>query len=329
MKKNKKTIIIIALVLLAVSMLVILKLKNGKGPVEVMSEIRPTLGSINVVISTTGTVYPRNRLEIKPPVGGRIESILVKEGENVKVGQILAWMSSTERAALLDAARGQGEEKLKYWQETYKPIALLAPIDGEVIVATTQPGQTVMTSDAVVVLSDQLIVRAQVDETDIGKISLQQKAVISLDAYPDVKINASVDHIYYESETINNVTIYKVDLIPDEPYVYFRSGMNATIDFNTEGRKDAFLVPVKAVHNENNENYVWLKQKDSNNPVKRIVKLGITDDKNYEIISGVTSEDTIVVTTQEYTLSNSNSDKGTNPFMPKMPSMRRITGTKK
>ena len=329
MKKNKKIIIIIALVLSVVSILAILRLKNGKGPVEIMSEIRPTLGSINVVISTTGTVYPRNRLEIKPPVGGRLESILVKEGENVKVGQILAWMSSTERAALLDAVRGQGEEKLKYWQEAYKPIALLAPIDGEVIVATTQPGQTVTTSDAVVVLSDQLIVRAQVDETDIGKIKLKQKAIISLDAYPDIKINALVDHIYYESETINNVTIYKVDLIPDEPCVYFRSGMNATVDFNTEGRKDTFLVPVQAVHNENNEYYVWLKQKDGNNLIKRVVKLGITDDKNYEIISGVSSEDTIIVITQEYALSNGNSNKGTNPFMPKMPGMRRATSTRK
>ncbi len=329
MKKNKKILVIIALVLAVCFALFILRTKNNHGPAEIMSEIRPALGSINVVISTTGTVYPRNRLEIKPPVGGRIESVLVKEGEKVKAGQILSWMSSTERAALLDAARGQGEEKLKYWQEAYKPIALLAPIEGEVIVATTQPGQTVTTSDAVVVLSDQLIVRAQVDETDIGKISLKQKAVISLDAYPDIRINAFVDHIYYESETINNVTIYKVDLIPDEPCAYFRSGMNATIDFNTEGRKDVFLVPVKAVHSENNENYVWLKQRDSNTPVKRIVKLGITDDKNYEIISGLTSEDTIFVTSKEYAISSGNSNKGTNPFMPKMPGMRKVTGTRK
>jgi membrane fusion protein, macrolide-specific efflux system len=329
MKKNKKIIIITALVLSVVSMLAILRLKNGRGAVEVISEIKPALGSINVYISTTGTVYPRNRLAIKPPVGGRLENILVREGENVKAGQILAWMSSTERAALLDAARGQGEEKLKYWQEAYKPIALLAPIDGEVIVATTQPGQAVTTSDAVVVLSDQLIVRAQVDETDIGKISIKQEAVISLDAYPDIKISAFVDHIYYESETINNVTIYKVDLIPDKPCVYFRSGMNAAIDFITEGGKDILLVPVNAVHNENNEYYVWIKQKEANNFVRRVVELGITDEKNYEIISGVSPDETIVTITQEYTLSNGNSNKGTNPFMPKMPGMRRITGGKK
>ena len=114
-------------------------------------------------------------------------------------------MSSTERAALLDAARGQGEENFKYWEETYRPIPLPSPIDGEVIVATTQPGQTVTASDAVLVLSDHLIVRAQVDETDIGKIKPDMKANITLDAYPDTKIKATVEHIYYESQLIFNL----------------------------------------------------------------------------------------------------------------------------
>ncbi|MBI5050215.1 MAG: efflux RND transporter periplasmic adaptor subunit, partial [Nitrospirae bacterium] len=223
MNKRRKFLFIIILVLLVACTLIILKVRSGIGPAVVAREIKPTVGSIQVVISSTGTVYPKNRLEIKPPVNGRVEEVLVKEGENVTVGQILAYMSSTERAALLDAASDQGEEKLKYWQKIYKAIPLKAPIKGEVIVATTQPGQTVTTSDAVIVLSDQLIVRAQVDETDIGKIKLDQEAIITLDAYPDTKIKAKVDHIYYESQTVNNVIIYKVDLVPENAPEFFRS----------------------------------------------------------------------------------------------------------
>lgn len=177
--------------------------------------IHPRIGDIDIFVSTTGTVLPKNRLEVKPPVNGRIEQVLVQEGQKINAGDTIAVMSSTERAALLDAARGQGEEKLKYWQEVYKPIPLVAPINGEVIVGTIQPGQAVTTNDPVIVLSDRLIVRAQVDETDIGKIKPGQKAVVSLDAYPETKINAIVDHIYYESKTFNNVTIYEVDLLPD------------------------------------------------------------------------------------------------------------------
>ena len=325
MLKNKFKVIFGVLLLLAICTFVIFKIKSKGSSSEIIKEIKPTLGSIQTFISTTGTVYPKNRLEVKPPVGGRIESILVQEGDKVKLGQVLAWMSSTERAALLDAAEGQGEEVLKYWKQVYKPIALLAPINGEVIVATTQPGQTVTTTDAVVVLSDHLIVRAQVDETDIGKVKPEQEAFVALDAYPNEKINATVEHIYYESETVNNVTIYKVDLLPKNVPEFFRSGMNATVDFIAESRKNILLLPVEAVRKENDESYVLLKQADNKNPIKRVVKIGITDDKNYEVLSGITSTDTVIVTTKKY-IFPSGSSTGSNPFLPKMSSSKKNTG---
>ncbi|MFA6282168.1 MAG: efflux RND transporter periplasmic adaptor subunit, partial [Candidatus Omnitrophota bacterium] len=283
------------------------KFKPSKVATEIVKEISPFVGTIESIISTTGTVLPKNRLEIKPPVSGRVEEVLVKEGEKVKAGQTVAWMSSTERAAMLDAATGQGEETLKYWKDVYKAISLISPINGEVIVATTQPGQTVATSDAVIVLSDKLIVRAQVDETDIGKIKLNQNANVTLDAYLGVQIKAKVEHIYYESETVNNVTIYKVDLVPEMTPDFFRSGMNATVDFTVMSKENVVLVPVASVRKDKNESYVLLKQSGSENPVKRVVELGITDDKNYEIISGLTIDDIVIVTTKKYTFpSNGN-----------------------
>jgi len=282
---------------------------------EVIKEISPHTGSIQTVISSTGSVLPRNRLEIIPPVAGRIESILVREGDKVKKGQTLGWMSSTDRAALLDAAQGQGEEKLKYWQQVYKPIALVAPIDGEVIVATIQPGQAVTTTTAALVLSDKLIVRAEVDETDIGKIKPGQQAVISLDAYPDQKIKAVVDHIYYESSTVNNVTIYKVDILPEEVPVFFRSGMNANVDFVVENKENALLLPLSAVTSEDGQNYVLERSSDGKELIKMPVTLGLTQDKNVEIISGLTIDDTVLVRSKKYSLPTSSS-LGKNPFMP-------------
>jgi macrolide-specific efflux system membrane fusion protein len=312
---NKKTKIFLTLpVILIIAAFIVIKMRPKTNTQEVVKEISPTIGSIETVISTTGTVLPKNRLEIKPPVPGRVDSILVKEGEMVKTGQILAWMSSTERAALLDAAQGQGEEKLKYWQETYKPIALLASIDAEVIVATVQPGQTVTTSEPVVVLSDHLIARAQVDETDIGRIKPGQKAVITLDAYPQTKIKAIVEHMYYESKTVNNVTIYEVDLIPEQVPAFFRSGMNASVDFIEQGKDNALLIPQEAVYKEKEENFVYVKRDNAKEPLKVAVKLGISDDKNVEVISGINKSDLIIIKTKKYALPKST--MATNPFMP-------------
>jgi macrolide-specific efflux system membrane fusion protein len=316
MRKNKLKLLFVVVIILAIVGVLIIRMKHKKSPDEVVKEITPVVGSIRNVISSTGTVLPKNRLEVKPPVNGRIEQILVQEGDKVKIGQILAWMSSTERAALLDAARGKGEEYLKYWEEAYKPILLPAPIDGEVIVATTQPGQTVTTADAVVVLSDHLIVRAQVDETDIGKINADMKAIITLDAYPDTKIKAAVEHIYYESQTVNNVTIYLVDLIPAEVPQFFRSGMNASVDFIVQDKEHILIIPVEAVERENADTYVYFKQKNGIPPQKTRVELGISDEKNIEVISGVTEQDKIMAKTKKYVLPKSAST-GSNPFMPR------------
>jgi macrolide-specific efflux system membrane fusion protein len=311
-KKLKPFVTIIVIACIAV--FVFARFTQKKPSDEITSAIKPAFGSITLFISCTGTVLPKNRLEIKPPVNGRIESVLVHEGEKVKTGQTLAWMSSTERAALLDAARGKGEKSLQYWEETYKPIPLLAPIDGEVIVATTQPGQTVTTSDAVVVLSDHLIVRAQVDETDIGKIRPDEKAIISLDAYPDTKINAAVEHIYYESETVNNVTIYSVDLAPVRVPPFFRSGMNATVDFIDEQKNNILLIPVEALHKDQESSYVLVQRPNGAAPVKTTVTTGISDDKDVEIVSGVTKNDAVVVKGKKYSIPTSSEES--NPFMP-------------
>jgi macrolide-specific efflux system membrane fusion protein len=313
MIKFIKWFVIIAVVI-AVIIFAVMKLKPKKDPGEAIKEINPTIGSIQAMISTTGIVLPKNRLEIKPPVNGRVESILVKEGEVVKVGQILAWMSSTERAALLDAAQAQGPQQLKYWQEAYKPVALLAPIAGEVIVATIQPGTTVTTAGAVVVLSDQLIVRAQVDETDIGKIKLGQEAVLSLDAYPDTKIKARVEHIYYESKTVNNVTIYEVDLTPEDIPSFFRSGMNATISFIIESKDNILIVPLEAVQKDKDESFVLVKRSGSDDTARQVVVTGASDDKNVEIVSGLSQADTIVIKTKKFSLPKN--DIGKNPFTP-------------
>jgi membrane fusion protein, macrolide-specific efflux system len=313
MWKKKFSIALIFIALIGIGVLA-LKFTKKKSSGETVMEIMPRRGSIQSVISTTGTVLPENRLEVKPPVNGRIEEILVKEGEKVKAGQTIAWMSSTERAALIDAARGKGEESYQYWQEAYKPIPLISPIEGEVIVATTQPGQTVTTSDAVIVLSDHLIVRAQVDETDIGKINQGQEATVALDAYPETKIRGTVKHIYYESQIINNVTIYQVDVVPDVIPEFFRSGMSATIDFKEKAKEGVILLPQEAVQKEGNDNWVLVKQAGAKEPIKRKVKLGISDNKNTEIISGLNEDDAVIVKTKKYSLPQANG--GTNPFLP-------------
>ncbi|MEE8638258.1 MAG: efflux RND transporter periplasmic adaptor subunit, partial [Candidatus Margulisiibacteriota bacterium] len=210
---------------------------------EQLKTVRVEVGSIKAEIPSTGIVEPRNRLEIKPPIAGRIDRVQVKEGQSVKKGQILAWMSSSDRAALLDAARAKGEAEVKRWEDVYKPTPIMAPLNGFIIQRAVEPGQTVSMNDPILVMADYLIVKAQVDETDIGNIRLGQPVNVELDAYPGKTIAGKVEHIAFESKIVSNVTIYEVDVLPGRVPAFFRAGMSTTVNFVLQEKNNILILP--------------------------------------------------------------------------------------
>lgn len=272
---------------------------------------RIQLGDIKSTIVATGVVEPRNRLEIKPPIGGRVETVEVNEGQDVGRGAVLVWMSSTERAALLDAARAQGEETLKRWEALYKPVPIVAPLSGTIIARKVEPGQTVAVQDPLVVMSDVLIVKAQVDETDIAKIERGQKAIVTLDAFPRDHIPGSVAHIAYEAETINNVTIYRVDVMTESIPPFMRSGMTADVTFVVWERLGVPRVPVEALVTEGESTYVLQGAPDA--PARREVRIGESDTDHAQVLSGLSEGDEILVPTLDPIPERR---ELTNPFLP-------------
>lgn len=289
-----------------------------RAPSITSTEVVVTRGTLRRTILATGVVEPQNRVEIKPPIAGRIEDVLVREGASVRKGEILAWMSSSERAALLDAARAKGEAELAHWEEHYRAAPLLAPLDGTIIAREVEPGQTVTAADAVLVLADRLIVKAQVDETDIGQIQLGQRADIEADAYPGRDVPGRVDHIAYEATTVNNVTIYEVDVLPDSVPDFLRSGMTANVGFIAALREGVLVVPSEAVTRENGQATVLRRAAgaESRETQRVPVECGLDDGKQVEILSGLSEGDVVLV--RAFQLPQA-AAKLTNPFAPMPP----------
>ena len=286
--------------------------RQAQKSVVVYREVRPEYGSIREVISATGTVEPQNRLSIIPPIAGRIDQIFVQEGTEVQAGQQLAIMSSTDRAALLDTASAQGRDKVEYWSNVYKPTPILAPIAGRIIVRSIEPGQTVNSSTTLLVLADVLIVKAQIDETDIGKVSIGQQTNITLDAYPDVKITGKVKRISYESKVINNVTIYEVEIAPDTIPALFRSGMSANIEIIRQQKNNVLLIPEQAVAYSGENATALVKTTDGR--TKTTVQTGLRQNGQIEIISGLQISDVLLVADRGQ--SGAPLDNGSSPFGP-------------
>ena len=205
------------------------------------------LKDLRTTVESTGEVEPRNRLDVKPPIAGRLEELLVDEGDDVQKGQILGWISSTERATLLDAALATSEEELEYWQKLYKPSPLVSPLNGTIIARNFEPGQSIGANDAVVVIADDLIVVGNLDETDIGQVKGGQSVEVTLEAYPDREFGGEVEKIAYDAKTVSNVTMYEVDVRPKRVPPFMRSGMTANLEFVIEEKDAALVVPASAV----------------------------------------------------------------------------------
>jgi macrolide-specific efflux system membrane fusion protein len=256
-------------------------------------EFKVARGDMTITISAAGEISPQNRIELKPPLAGRIERILVREGDYIEKGQVLAWISSTDRASLLDAARAKGPDEVARWEDVYKPTPLVAPLSGFIIARRCEPGQTIGGGDPPLVMADRLIVRAQVDETDMSKIKIGQKAEVSLDAYPDIRLPGRLDHLAYEARSVNNVTVYDIEIELAKSSSLLRSGMTATVSVSVDERKKVLLVPAEALKDSNGGLAVMLKK--GKKPEQTPVTIGLSDGAQVEIVKGLKEGDILLI----------------------------------
>jgi macrolide-specific efflux system membrane fusion protein len=258
-------------------------------------------GSIEDTVEATGVVQPLNRVEIKPPIAGRVEKLLVEEGARVKAGQILGWMSSTDRAAILDAARAKGEDELKHWEDAYKATPVVAPLSGTIILKNVVVGQTVDATTILFAMSDKLIVKADVDETDIGRIRLGMEARVTLDSYPTQPIPGSVFQILHEGVNVSNVITYPVKIEPKDVPPFFRSQMTANISLIWKKKDNVLLVPAAAISAAGGgEKQVMIPGPDGK-PQARAVEVGLETGDSVEIVSGLQEGEKILLTSKRYT----------------------------
>lgn len=285
-----------------------------KGEISQYKVVQAKRGTIVQKIQSTGTVSPQNRLEIKPPVPGRIDQILVKEGDVVQKGKVLAWISSNERAALMDAVRTQGKDEIKRWENLYKPTPVVAPISGTIILRNVETGQSFSNTDPIFVMADRLTVKAQVDETDIAFIKLNQSANFILDAYPDKSIEGKVVHLAYDATLTNNVTTYEVDILPIDPPEFLRSGMTSNVSVEVEKKENVIRIPSIAVQTTEEGQMVLTGTEEK--PRGILVETGLDDGKFIEIRNGLLEGEYVLVKQSASLKKNSGSGS---PFMPNRP----------
>lgn len=289
--------------------------KKGGGAEEILySSARALTKELAEYVEATGGVEPLNRIEIQPSAGGRVEKILVEEGRRVAPGETLALLSSSDRVAILDSARSLGEEQFNYWQEAYKPVKIISPIEGTIILKNVVEGQTVGASTVLFAISDRLIISVGVDESDIGRVKTGQRAEIKLDAYPDRPVKGTVFQILDEGRNQSNVITYAVRIRPDRVPDFFKSQMTANIKIRVTEPRPALLVPSRAVTLDPAGATSVITALEKGKPVYKRVVTGLDDGELVQIVGGLEEGDEVFYPNKPYRPQKATG--GTNPFMP-------------
>jgi macrolide-specific efflux system membrane fusion protein len=297
MKKHKGLVIVVGFfvpLVIVISILVVLLMPKR---MVVLQEDKLQPRDLRVQFRVEGYVDARNKLPIKSPIAGRIEKILVSEGDAVKKGEIIFWMSSTERAAMVDAARAISEAEFKRWQEIYKPTPVVAPMDGFIIDRRKEPGQTITLTEPVLTMADDLIVVVNVDETDFRYVKIGDKVPMWLDAYQSQHIYGIIEHVAYDAVVSNNVIVYEAKIRPLEKPEVFRAGMTATAVITVYSKNGALSIPSGFITDKDGKKVVTVKVESSMGSKFKTkdVKTGISDGKYTEILSGLEPGQTVVV----------------------------------
>lgn len=285
-------------------------------------------------VSSSGKTKAEKAADLKFPTAGQLTWIGVKEGDHVETYQAIASLDSRElkknlEKALMDYSKERNdfeEDRLTTYKDkvvtdTVKRIleknqwdldktildlelkdialkwaTLTTPISGIVTHIDTPVAGVYVTSTNVITVVDpsSIIFSANVDEVDVGKITVGQPAEIELDAYPDETFAAKVTKIAYSAElSSGGATVFPVELTMTNQPPNLRLGLNGDVSIVLSRAQNTLTVPSEAVKDDTQQKYVV--KKVGQKFVKQVIKSGIANETETQIVAGLAKDEEIVV----------------------------------
>jgi HlyD family secretion protein len=216
-----------------------------------------------------------------------LEAQIKSSGEDIKLRETRLQMDVELARTIVERAKAgllEEETSLSY-------ATVTAPIDGVVAYISTQEGETVVASlsaPTFVTLIDlsQLEVIAFVDETDIGRVKVDQKAIFTVDSYSEKIFKSVVHEIRPKAVIKDNVVNYEVMLQIDPSSVkLLRPEMTANVVITTGVHKKVLTIPKEAVKRTQEKSFVIVLE--AGKLVEKTVETGWREEKIIEITSGL------------------------------------------
>src|SRR5436305_12776780 len=336
------SIIVLALAVVGVFVAMKAKASNKQEPKLPVKVGKAEVADIQVKVTEVGNVQPETKVDVKSAVSGKVISILHRDGDVVRAGDVLARVepdlnqaqslaetknsltspqirfeqakknydqdhSLFEMGLLANKANRDSETEYRAAKQEYErsqekyaiveksgiPINqrpdqfqgsnIVAPMDGLVLTKNVEIGESITSGvssfNAGTVLFtvadvSKMIIKAGVNEVDIGKVRVGMPVKVTLDAYPKVAFAGRVDRIAPAVRIDDKVRVFDVEIRLDAQGRELRSGMTANIEMSGERKEKVLTVPVEAVFQRDGGEMVFVKKQHIEPQKKTATALG-------------------------------------------------------
>ena len=279
------------------------------------------------VLNLPGTVEPWIRLELLAKVSGAIAEVLVREGDAVTAGQVLARIETDDYRVALDAARAAhdlaraeyergrvmrqtnvisvaGLESLAARQQTAAAelerarlqldrCTITAPMDGVVKRLDAKVGFFLNVGDPMAELLqiDRVKAVVGIPESDVDAVRRLAQVELTIQALADHRLTGRVHYLAPAPDS--GAFLFRLELAVDNPGHRILPGMFFRCRIVKQQFPQALAVPIYAVISRGDEQFVMVAEGEIAR--KRPVRLGIVEGWQVQVVEGLKAGDRVLV----------------------------------
>ena len=263
------------------------ELKNGSRPQEIqqaqhnLDEAQATLADDKLTLDRTQDLFRQGVVSKQSldDATARYQADLQHMNSLQKAYQLVKIGPRPEEVARAQGALLQAEGQEAYAKSQLDATVIRAPVSGTILERTAEKGELVTSMFAsgaeggpqgeVVALADLSDIQADLDiaQDDFSKLGPHQKAIVTVDAYPDRKYDGVIEEISPEANRQKATVEVKVQIL--DPDSYLRPEMNTTVRFlanespaNKSAEPAGAFVPANAVRDLNGKKIVFIAFND-------------------------------------------------------------------
>jgi len=295
---------------------------NNAGGLTTAQAATASVNGVSSIASATFAYQAERTLTAQ--AGGTVSAINVQEGDAVSKGDILIELTGDDLTESIQSASESlrsAEISMQNQQDNMSNYTITSPISGTIIEKDAKQGDALTSGSTLCVIYDlsYLEMVINVDELQIGALSVGQKVQITADAVADKTYVGTVTRVSMKGSSSGGTTTYPITIRIDDTDG-LRPGMNANAEIVVAEANNALVVPNAAVIRGG---YVLVSKKSPSaaNAVEDMdapegyvyvkVETGVSDDSYTEIKSGLREDDTVAYDTSSVSddyYSDSNSD---------------------